>query len=125
MTAFDFLIGLCEGALLLFLLLSLIFIFVSKRAWFRLVPAALLVCSAFLALVPETGWSDVRSHWHGSAAMVPYSLLYVVLAIWLRRGGSAFHRVFALISFLAGTSMLALAICALAESWFFYHKILP
>jgi hypothetical protein len=113
------------GAWLLFLINSIISAFSSNNAWhLRILPFTLFLCYFLIEIVPETGWSDIRSQWHRSAALAVYSLLYIILALWLYFGRSTFYRVFALISFIAGASMLAIATFTLNESWYFYHEML-
>ena|SRR6266478_1622779 len=126
MRAFDLLAGVYAGALLLFFIFSIIFLFVAKGRWpLRFLPIAHFCCWFLIDFLPETGWSDVRSQWFHSAALIPYSFLFFGMAAWLRRSGFTFYKMFALVSFLAGASMFALAVFYLDRSWFFYHEFVP
>src|SRR5271170_8278228 len=103
--ATDWLFIFAVASYAMFFVFALAFVFVEKETgYIRFVPLLLLLSNFFIALVPETGFSDVRSQWHEPAAMIPYSLLYFVLGAWLFQRKSMFRSAFAFTSFMAGTS---------------------
>jgi hypothetical protein len=108
-----------------YFILATAFVFVEKdRKGFRFAPLLLLLCSVFISFVPEVGFSDVRSHWHGPAAMVPYSLLVLrsgYLAVQVQREIPPCLCIYIMydrcVVLVSGSHLLS-------ESWNFYHTLL-
>ncbi len=108
-----------------YLILAIAFVFIGKDSKrFRFAPLVLLLCSQLIYFVPGIRFSDHRSQWHQTAAMIPYGLLYFGLGFWLFRSKAIFRQVFGFASFMAGMSFLSVAITLLCESWYFYQVLL-
>lgn len=119
-------------AWLLFFVFSVIFFLVAKHSrLIRILPVALSLGWFLVYLIPEAGWLGGSPQWSRSAVIIPYrsaaailySFLYLFLAGWLRSKNGRSYIAFALVSFLVGTSALALAGLALSNNWRFYNNL--
>jgi hypothetical protein len=105
-------------------ILSIAFLFRHRDYRRRWLPCISVIALPLLELVPETGWSDVRSQWH-----VP--LLYAVWGIWtlfltlilLRTGEGKLLLVLRGLLGTMGTFTFAACVVSLVESWRFLHHL--
>src|SRR6266404_2547595 len=62
--------------------LSLVFMLKHRENPWRMLPCVSVSALPVITLVPESGWSDIRSQWHQAALVVAWG----IFALWLAMG---------------------------------------
>jgi len=67
--------------------LSIAFLMMDRQNRWRWLPCISVIALPLIEIVPESGWSDVRSQWHQTALGVVWSVWALYLALILLRSG--------------------------------------
>jgi hypothetical protein len=103
---------------------SMAFMLRRREKWRRWLPCVSIISLPFIELVPESGWSDVRSQWHVAVLGLVWSIWILFLVFFLLRTGKDALLISLRIAF-TGMGILVFAGCvfALVESWAFLHSL--
>jgi hypothetical protein len=103
--------------------LSVVFMFRHREKRWRMLPSICIISLPLIGVVPESGWSDVRSQWHQSALILPWSILALYLALVFLRSEKGGLSISLRIAFgTLGVAGFVGSILALVESWVFLHS---
>lgn len=102
--------------------LSIVFLLRHRADPRRWLPCLTLIALPFLELIPESGWSDVRSQWHRALGALAWSVwtLFLVAAIMRRSEGRVCVCLRATLGVVGGICLGSSAL-SLIESWVFFH----
>ena len=104
--------------------LSIGFLIKYREHRWRWLPCVSIIALFFILFVPESGWSDVRSQWHGAALGLVWSIWIMCLVFGFLRSGRGALLISLRIAFtIMGVSALAVSIFSLVESWTFLHSL--
>ena len=104
--------------------LSIAFLMMDRQNRWRWLPCISVIALPLIEIVPESGWSDVRSQWHQTALGVVWSVWALYLALILLRSGKGRISI-ALRSVLGimGVFGVTAGTISLVESWRFLHSL--
>ncbi len=103
--------------------LGIVFIFKHPECRWRWLPCASVLALPVIQLIPEPGWSDVRSLWHNAFLTLAWSIWVLWLAFVSRRWHSSALLISLRIALtLLGVAVMAVCVTSLVESWVFLHS---
>jgi FtsH-binding integral membrane protein len=114
----------CVGLGIASCVLSIMFLLMHRENRRRWLPCVSVIALPLIGVVPESGWSDVRSQWHQAALAVVWGLwaLYLVFILLRAAQGRVLVAlrsvlgIMGVLGFVGGT-------VSLVESWRFFHGL--
>jgi hypothetical protein len=104
--------------------LSIAFLLMDRQNRWRWLPCISVIALPLIEIVPESGWSDVRSQWHQTALGVVWSIWALYLAlIHLRSGKGRVSIALRIVLGIMGMFGVTAGTILLVESWRFLRSL--